>query len=46
MVPLLPRETTVVAPGAVHVPDWLGLQRQRELVAACRQWAAGPVPMR
>lgn len=46
MVPLLPRDRAVVAPGAVHVPDWLDLDRQRELVAACRQWASGPVPMR
>nr|WP_312892748.1 alpha-ketoglutarate-dependent dioxygenase AlkB [Allostreptomyces psammosilenae] len=35
-----------VAPGAVHVPDWLSLERQRELVTACRGWATGPVPMR
>ena len=46
MAALLPREPTVVAPGAVHVPDWLDLERQRELIAACREWAAGPVPMR
>lgn len=46
MATLLPREPAVVAPGAVHVPDWLGLERQRELIAACREWAAGPVPMR
>lgn len=46
MALLLPRDTAVVAPGAVHVPDWLSVDRQRELVAACRQWAAGPVPMR
>jgi alkylated DNA repair protein (DNA oxidative demethylase) len=33
----------VLAPGAVHVPDWLDLDRQRELVLACREWAAeGP----
>ncbi|GAA4905516.1 alpha-ketoglutarate-dependent dioxygenase AlkB family protein [Streptomyces coeruleoprunus] len=35
-----------VAPGAVHVPGWLPLERQRELVAACRDWARGPVPLR
>jgi alkylated DNA repair protein (DNA oxidative demethylase) len=34
------------APGVVHIPDWLGPGRQRELVAACRGWAAGPVPIR
>lgn len=46
MALLLPRDTAVVAPGAVHVPDWLSVDRQRELVAACRQWATGPVPIR
>jgi alkylated DNA repair protein (DNA oxidative demethylase) len=35
-----------IAPGAVHVPGWLALERQRELVAACREWARGPAPMR
>jgi len=35
-----------VAPGAVHVPDWLSLDQQRQLVTACRGWAAGPVPIR
>jgi alkylated DNA repair protein (DNA oxidative demethylase) len=40
---LVPREPRVLAPGAVHVPDWLDLDRQRELVRACRQWASeGP----
>jgi DNA oxidative demethylase len=43
---LIPRPRTVVAPGAVHVPGWLDLDRQRELVAACREWARGPVPIR
>ncbi|WP_428986254.1 alpha-ketoglutarate-dependent dioxygenase AlkB family protein [Streptomyces pyxinae] len=37
---------TEVAPGAVHLPGWLSPERQRELVAACRAWARGPVPMR
>lgn len=46
MSALLPRERTVIAPGAVHVHDWLTLERQLELVDACRKWAAGPVPMR
>ncbi|GIH97490.1 alpha-ketoglutarate-dependent dioxygenase AlkB [Planobispora siamensis] len=40
----LPRRR--IAPGAVHVPGWLSLPGQRELVRACRGWAAGPVPMR
>lgn len=35
-----------IAPGAVHVPGWLGLDRQRTIADACRSWAAGPVPMR
>jgi DNA oxidative demethylase len=40
---LIPRERRVPAPGAVHVPDWLDLERQRELVMACREWASeGP----
>jgi alkylated DNA repair protein (DNA oxidative demethylase) len=43
---LIPRERAELAPGAVHVPDWLGLERQRELVAACREWARGPAPIR
>ncbi len=38
-----PRE---IAPGAVHVPSWLSVEQQRHLVAACRSWAAGPVPIR
>ncbi|GAA2503615.1 alpha-ketoglutarate-dependent dioxygenase AlkB [Streptomyces gobitricini] len=42
----LPHEPVEVAPGAVHVPGWLSVERQRELVAACREWALGPVPMR
>ncbi|MCH0541162.1 alpha-ketoglutarate-dependent dioxygenase AlkB [Streptomyces sp. MUM 203J] len=43
---VLPRRRTEIAPGAVHVPDWLSVTRQRELVAACRAWARGPVPLR
>ncbi|MGW2561157.1 alpha-ketoglutarate-dependent dioxygenase AlkB family protein [Streptomyces sp. NPDC001514] len=43
---LFPRERAVVAPGAVHVPGWLTVGRQRELVDACRDWARGPVPIR
>ncbi len=35
-----------LAPGAVHVPGWLDVERQRELVEACRDWARGPAPMR
>ncbi|MBH5335744.1 alpha-ketoglutarate-dependent dioxygenase AlkB [Streptomyces pactum] len=36
----------VVAPGAVHVPGWLGVGAQRRLVEVCRRWAVGPVPIR
>ncbi|WP_411082127.1 alpha-ketoglutarate-dependent dioxygenase AlkB family protein [Streptomyces sp. cmx-18-6] len=43
---MFPRPRQVVAPGAVHVPDWLPVERRRELVAACREWARGPVPLR
>jgi DNA oxidative demethylase len=40
---LLPRERRELAPGAVHVPDWLALHQQRHLVEQCRAWAAhGP----
>jgi DNA oxidative demethylase len=38
---LLPREPVEVAPGAVHVPDWLNPERQRRLVDAWRGWAPG-----
>jgi len=43
---LFPRTRTEVAPGAVLVPDWLDADRQRDLVAACREWARGPAGMR
>jgi DNA oxidative demethylase len=40
---LFGRPRRVVAPGAVHVPDWLTLDEQRRLVEACRGWATeGP----
>ncbi|GAO08089.1 putative alpha-ketoglutarate-dependent dioxygenase AlkB [Streptomyces lydicamycinicus] len=35
-----------IAPGAVHVPGWLTMAQQRELVTACRGWARGPAPIR
>ncbi|WP_399096528.1 alpha-ketoglutarate-dependent dioxygenase AlkB family protein [Streptomyces sp. BBFR2] len=41
-----PRTRRQLAPGAVHVPDWLDPAAQRELVTACREWARGPVPIR
>ncbi|TXS57826.1 alpha-ketoglutarate-dependent dioxygenase AlkB [Streptomyces sp. t39] len=43
---MFPRERAVVAPGAVHVPGWLGTELRRELVDACRAWGRGPVPFR
>lgn len=43
---LFARERAVIAPGAVHVPDWLGAGRQRELLAACRAWARPPAGLR
>ncbi|MBT2492443.1 alpha-ketoglutarate-dependent dioxygenase AlkB [Streptomyces sp. ISL-96] len=46
MTGLFPRERAQIAPGAVHVPGWLSVAEQRELVAACREWARGPVPIR
>lgn len=40
---LFPRERRTLAPGAVHVPDWLSIDQQRRLVVACREWASeGP----
>ncbi|MFE5813909.1 alpha-ketoglutarate-dependent dioxygenase AlkB family protein [Streptomyces sp. NPDC056479] len=43
---LFPRERTQVAPGAVHLPDWLAVQAQRELLEACRAWARPPAGLR
>ncbi|MES4889731.1 alpha-ketoglutarate-dependent dioxygenase AlkB [Streptomyces sp. NPDC096012] len=43
---LFPRERAEVVPGAVHVPDWLTPDRQRELLAACREWALPPAGLR
>ena len=43
---LIPRACTKVADGAVHLPDWLHLEQQRELVVACREWARAPAGMR
>ncbi|MEV7521167.1 alpha-ketoglutarate-dependent dioxygenase AlkB [Streptomyces sp. NPDC091371] len=43
---LFARERVVIAPGAVHVPDWLTAQRQRELLDACREWARPPAGLR
>lgn len=43
---LFPRGRTVVAPGAVHLPDWLDAGRQRRLLQACRDWARPPAGLR
>lgn len=43
---LFPRERTEIAPGAVHVPDWLAPGLQRELLEACRVWARPPAGLR
>ncbi|MFE2264379.1 alpha-ketoglutarate-dependent dioxygenase AlkB family protein [Streptomyces griseosporeus] len=43
---LFPRERTVIAPGAVHVPDWLDPDAQHRLLDACRQWARPPAGLR
>lgn len=40
-----PRRPEVVTEGAVHLPDWLSLDRQRALVADCRRWARHPAGM-
>lgn len=43
---LFPRPRTQIAPGAVHLPGWLDTDRQRELLAACRDWARPPAGLR
>ncbi|GGZ35807.1 alpha-ketoglutarate-dependent dioxygenase AlkB family protein [Streptomyces poonensis] len=43
---LFPRSRTEIAPGAVHVPDWLDEDRQRQLLDACRAWARPPAGLR
>lgn len=43
---LIPRDRRQIAPGAVHVPDWLELDEQRMLVDASREWAQPPAGMR
>jgi DNA oxidative demethylase len=41
-----PRTPRELAAGAVHVPGWLDLDVQRQLVLSCRSWAEGPAGMR
>ncbi|SFS90951.1 alpha-ketoglutarate-dependent dioxygenase AlkB family protein [Saccharopolyspora flava] len=43
---LFPRPRTEIAPGAVHVPEWLSPEWQRRLVEACREWARPPAGLR
>ncbi|CAM5616744.1 alpha-ketoglutarate-dependent dioxygenase AlkB family protein [Streptomyces pilosus] len=43
---LFPRAPCEIAPGAVHVPDWLDAREQRELLEACRAWARPPAGLR
>ena len=43
---LIPRSRDEIAPGVVHLPDWLDLAGQRRLVAACREWARPPAGLR
>jgi alkylated DNA repair protein (DNA oxidative demethylase) len=43
---LFPRSRTEVAPGAVHLPDWVDPGPQRELLAACRDWSRPPAGLR
>jgi alkylated DNA repair protein (DNA oxidative demethylase) len=43
---LIPRRPVQVADGAVHLPDWLDLDEQRRMVAACREWASPPGRLR
>ncbi|MFJ5533719.1 alpha-ketoglutarate-dependent dioxygenase AlkB family protein [Streptomyces sp. NPDC093261] len=43
---LFPRSRVRIAPGAVHVPDWLDADRQHRLLEACRGWARPPAGLR
>jgi DNA oxidative demethylase len=46
MTRLIARPRVEIAPGAVHVPDWLSTGQRRDLVTACREWALPPAGMR
>lgn len=39
---LFPRTKQYLAPSAVHIPDWLPMESQRQLVNRCREWAKQP----
>ncbi|MBV1940020.1 alpha-ketoglutarate-dependent dioxygenase AlkB [Streptomyces sp. BV286] len=43
---LFPRSRTEIAPGAVHLPDWLTPEHQKKLLEACRDWARPPAGLR
>ncbi|UFQ14226.1 MULTISPECIES: alpha-ketoglutarate-dependent dioxygenase AlkB family protein [Streptomyces] len=43
---LFPRARTELAPGAVHLPEWLSPGAQLRLVEACREWAKPPAGLR
>ncbi|MGW1162449.1 alpha-ketoglutarate-dependent dioxygenase AlkB family protein [Streptomyces sp. NPDC002519] len=43
---LFPRRRAQIAPGAVHVPDWLDADGQHRLLEACRDWARPPAGLR
>lgn len=42
----LDRPRRELSPGAVWIPDWLGLDEQRWLVDRFHEWGRGPVPPR
>ncbi len=45
--PDLPRrERRAIASGAIHLPGWLDITQQRQLVQAFHAWSTGPVPIR
>lgn len=39
---LFPRAKQQPRPGAMHVPDWLSLDEQQQLLRQCRKWAKPP----
>jgi alkylated DNA repair protein (DNA oxidative demethylase) len=43
---LIRRPRAEIAPGAIHLPGWLSIERQRDLATACRAWALPPAGMR
>ncbi|MBA2750586.1 MAG: alpha-ketoglutarate-dependent dioxygenase AlkB [Tatlockia sp.] len=39
---LFSRTIQQLAPGAIHVPNWLSLEEQQQLLEQCREWAKPP----